>query len=80
MENINITDSGGTLLLPPLQHGQNFVVTSILMRMITARGFYLELPSEDPHAYIANLRSVCKSCVGRPDLDMDVIGLRVFHL
>ena len=23
---------------------------------------------------------MCKSCVGRPDLDLDVIGLRVFPL
>ena len=29
---------------------------------------------------IANVRAVCRSCVGRPDLDLDVIGLRVFPL
>ena len=33
---------------------------------------------EDPYAHIAKLRSVCKSCVGRLDLDMNVIGLRLF--
>ena len=36
------------------------------------------LAYEDPHAHIAKLRLVCKSYVGRPDLYMDVIGLRVF--
>ncbi|KAH0678939.1 hypothetical protein KY284_020024 [Solanum tuberosum] len=50
------------------------------MQMITTRGLFLEFPSEDPHAHIAKIRVVCKSCVGRPNLDMDVIGLRVFPL
>ncbi|TMW94580.1 hypothetical protein EJD97_010064 [Solanum chilense] len=38
------------------------------------------LPYEDPHAHIAKLRSVCNSCVGRLDLYMNAIGLKVFHL
>ena len=41
---------------------------------------FSELPSEDPHAHIAKVRAVCKRFVGRPDLDLDVIGLRVFPL
>ena len=57
-----------------------FVVTSILMQMVIARGLFSGLPSEDPHAHIAKVRAVCKSCVGRPDLDLDVIGIRVFPL
>ena len=56
------------------------MVTSSLMQMLTARGFFSGLPSEDPHAHIAKVRAVCKSCVGRPDFDLDVIGLRVFPL
>ena len=56
------------------------MVTSSLMQMLTARGLFSGLPSEDPHAHIAKVRAVCKSCVGRPDLDLDVIGLRVFPL
>ena len=38
------------------------------------------LPSEDPHAHIAKVRAVCKSCVLRTDFDLDVIGLRVFSI
>ena len=68
------------LLLPPLPQGHTFVVTSSLMQMLTARGLFLGLPSEDPHAHIAKVREVCKSCVGRPNLNLDVIGLRVFPL
>ena len=56
------------------------MATSSLMQMLTARGFFLGLPSEDQHAHIAKVRVVCKICVGRPDLDLDVIGLRVFPL
>ena len=56
------------------------MVTSSFMQMLTFRGLLLGLPSEDPHAHIAKVRAVRKSCVGRPDLDLDVIGLRVFPL
>ena len=76
----NIADSDGPLLLPPLPQGHTFVETSSLMQIFTAIGFFSELPSEDPHAHIDKVRAVCKSCVGRPDLNLDVIGLRVFHL
>ena len=53
------------------------MVTSSLMLMFTAKGLFSGLPSEYPHAHIAKVRAVCKSCVGRPDLDLDVIGLNV---
>ena len=56
------------------------MVTSSLMQMLNARGLFSGLPSEDPHAHIAKVRAVCKRCLGRPDLNLDVIGLRVFHL
>ena len=56
------------------------MVTSSLMQMLTARDLFSGLPSEDPHAHIAKVKGVCKSCVGRRDLDLDVIGLRVFPL
>ena len=78
--NINITDSDVPLFLPPLPHGHTFVVTSSLMEMLTARGLFLGLPYEDSHTHIVKLRSVCQSCVGRLDLNMDVIGLRMFLL
>jgi len=48
--------------------------------MLTKRGLFFGMASEDPHGHMAKLSSVCKSCGGRPDLDMDVIGLRVFPL
>ena len=56
------------------------MVASSLMQMLTARGLFSRLSSEDPHAHIAKVRAVCKSCIGRPDLDLDVIRLRVFPL
>ena len=56
------------------------MVSSSLMQMLTARGLFSGIPFEDPHAHIAKVRAVSKSCVGRPDLDLDVIGLRVFPL
>ena len=56
------------------------MVTSSLMQMLTARGLFSGVPLEDPHAHISKVREVCKSCVGMPDLDLDVIGLRVFPL
>ena len=48
--------------------------------MLTTRGLFSRLPSEDPHAHIPKIRALCKSCVGRLDLDLDVIGLKVFPL
>ena len=56
------------------------MVTSSLMQMLTARGFFSGLLSEGPHSHKSKVRVVCKSCVGRPDLDLDVIGLREFPL
>ena len=50
------------------------------MQMLTARGLFSGLSSEDPHAHIAKVSLVCKSCVGRPNLNMYIIGLRVFPL
>ena len=50
------------------------------MQMLTARGLFSGLPSEDPHANIAKVRAVCKSCIGRTDLDIDVLGLKLFPL
>ena len=76
----NIEDSDEPLLFPPLPKGHTFVVTSSLMQMLSARSLFSRLHSEDPHAHIAKVRAVCKSCVGRPDLDLDVIGIRVFPL
>ena len=70
----------GPLVLPPLPTGQTFVVTSSLMQMLTAGGLFSGLPSQNPHAHIAKVWAVCKSCVGRPDLDLYLIGLRVFPL
>ncbi|WMV51220.1 hypothetical protein MTR67_044605 [Solanum verrucosum] len=78
--NVNIADFDGPLVLPPLPLGHTFVVTSSLMQMFTARGLFSSSPSKDPLAHIAKLRVVCKSHVGRPDLHMDVIELRVFPL
>ena len=51
------------------------MVTSSMMQMLTARGLFSGLPYEEPHAHKAKVRVVCKSCVGRPDLNLDVIGL-----
>jgi len=50
------------------------------MQMLTTRDLFARLPADDPHAHIAKLNHVCKSCIGRPDWDMNVIGLRVFPL
>ena len=56
------------------------MISSSLMEMLTARGLFLGLPSEDPHAYIAKGKVVGKICEGRHNLNMDVIRLRVFPL
>ena len=48
--------------------------------MLTTTSLFSGLASEDPHAHIAKVRVVCKSCVGRPDLDLDLIRIRVFPL
>ena len=50
----NTADLDGPLVLPPLPTGHTFDVTSSLMQMLTARGLFLGLPSENPHAHIAN--------------------------
>ena len=54
----NIVDSDGPLFLPPLPQGHTFVVTSSLMQMLTTRGLFSRLPSEDSHAHIAKVKAV----------------------
>ena len=76
----NIADSDGPLIFPPLPHDHTFVVTSSLMQMLTSRGLFSGIPSKDPHAHIAKVRVVCKIFVGRLDLNMYAIELRVFRL
>ena len=73
--NINIAESDEPRVLPPLPPRHTFLVMSSLMQILIVRGLFSGLPSEDPHAQIAKLRSVRKSCVGRTDFDMNVIGL-----
>lgn len=48
--------------------------------MLRTTGLVFGMASKVPHGHMDKLRSVCKSCVGRPELDMNVIGLRVFPL
>ncbi|XP_049414624.1 uncharacterized protein LOC125877341 [Solanum stenotomum] len=60
--------------------GHTFVVTNSLMQMLTSRGLFTGLSSKDPYAQMAKLTNVCKSSVGPPNLDMNIISLRVFPL
>uniref|UniRef100_M1DW17 Integrase core domain containing protein n=1 Tax=Solanum tuberosum TaxID=4113 RepID=M1DW17_SOLTU len=76
----NIVESEGPIVVPHLPLGHTLVVTSSLMQMLTERGLFFRLALKDLHGYMAKLISVCKSCMGRPELDMDVIGVRVFPL
>jgi len=76
--NLNIADSDGSLVLPPLPQGHTFVVTSNLMKMPTTRGLFTGFPADDPHAHIAKLNHVCKSSIGRPDWDMNSLGCECF--
>ena len=76
----NIEDYVEPIVFTPLPPGHTFVVICSLMQMLTARDLFSGILSEDPHAHIAKVRAVCKRCVGRPDLDLDVIGLIVFPL
>ena len=71
--NLNITDSNGPLVLPYGPPGHIFVVMHSLIKMLTARVLGSGLASKDEHAHIVKLRFVCKSCVGRPDLDMNIL-------
>ncbi|XP_049368382.1 uncharacterized protein LOC125833276 [Solanum verrucosum] len=80
MVDFNTVESEGPIVLPPLPPGHTFMVTRSLMQMLTTRGLFSGLASEDPHGHMARLRSVCKSCVGRSKSELDVIGLRVCPL
>lgn len=77
---MNVAYCDGRLVLPLLQPGHKFFVTSILMEIVTVRGLFLGRLSVNPDAHIDKLRSLCQSFVGRLDMDINVIGLRVFPL
>lgn len=70
--NINITNSNLPLFLLPETLRHTFTVTSC--PMFIARGLFLGLQSEDQHGNISKLRFVCKFCMRRENLDMNVIG------
>ena len=48
--------------------------------MLTTRSLISGMALEDPYPHMDKLRSVCNSCMGRPYMNMDVIGLRVLFL
>lgn len=72
----NVVGSTGAsnFLLPPVHM---FVITSNLMQMLTSRGMFVDLPSEDQYAYINKVTRVSKSSVGTLDLNIYAIGLCV---
>ena len=76
----NITYSDGPLVLPPQPYGYTFGVTSSLMQMLIARGLFSGLPSKDIDAHISRLRLLRMIFEGSPDINLDVIWLRVFPL
>ena len=76
----NIADSDGPLVFTPISQGHTLMLTSSLIQILTTRGLFSGLLYEDPHAHIAKVRAVCKSFVGRPYLNLDVSGLRLFPL
>lgn len=48
--------------------------------MLKIRGLFIGLSFEDPYVHMDKCLSVCESYLGMPELDMDVIGLRLFPL
>lgn len=77
---MNFAESDRPLVLPLLHSWHTFVVTSIMMHILTARGLFVGLLTDDPHDHIPKMNVVCKSCIGRPNWDMNVIGMRTFPL
>ena len=73
----NIADSDGPLAFPSLPQGHIFEVTSSMIQIslleVCFRATFLRTTTYKP-----KVREVCKTCVGRPHLD--VIGIRVFPL
>lgn len=76
--NFNTVEFEGPIIFPSLPPGHTFVLTSSQMQILTTRGSFYSQASENTHGHMSKLRSVCKSCVQRPDLDMTVLGLTVF--
>lgn len=61
----NSIESTGVIFLPPLPKGNSFVVNSSLMQMLTTRGLFAGLPSEDhQYACMTRLMSVCMNSLG----------------
>lgn len=56
------------------------MVNSIFKLILIVISLFIRLPTDDPRAHIAKLNYVCKSCIGRQDWVMNVIGVRVFPL
>lgn len=56
--NIKITESDGPLVIIPLQPVQIFLVMTGLTYMLTVKGLFSGLRSENPHAHIEKVRYV----------------------
>lgn len=56
------------------------MVKNILMEILTTRVLFAGVPADGPHAHIIKLNYLCKSCISRPELNMNFIELRVFPL
>lgn len=63
----------------PFETWAHIILKSILTQMLTTRGLFWRLQSEDQHGHMKKPRSVCKICVGKQNIDMNGIGLRVYR-
>jgi len=72
--NHDVVGSMGAIVVPPLPPGHTFVMTSIVMQMLTSKGLFVGLQSKDPYSHLGKVKRVFMSSVGRSDFDMDAIS------
>ncbi|MDV3185308.1 MAG: hypothetical protein Q8842_03105, partial [Candidatus Phytoplasma australasiaticum] len=69
----------GDIIPPPLALGAKFSITSTMIQLLNLKGFFGDLPGDDPNMHLVNFITICNS-FDNLGVRQNAIRLRLFPL